>query len=222
MASLPDLVSALARIDRRDRSAIDYAAREIREAGLIQTTKRGRGSANMTTLDAAHLLLGLYGGNGRGTAAEAARTLGSLPILGFFPPDHPLPLPLAIIDSQPTFAHAIASTIELGRRLAAQTPRTQGTMPVIGYLNEPPSLGMEVEGWPDGISVMVRINRPLLEPYINFAWIERDKIEEYTVIAKPAGPLGADGLKALAAHEEISLIHTLVFSTLHAALFPEG
>lgn len=222
MASLPDLVDALARIDGRDRGTIDYAAREIREAGLIQTTKRGRGSASMTALDAAHLLLGLYGGKGRGTAAEAAGTLGSLPLLDFFPPSKPLPQALVAIEGQPTFAHVVAATIQLGRSLAIQTPRTQGTMPVIGYLNQPPTAGMEVEDWPAGISVMMRINRPLLEPYINFAWVERDSIEEHTVIAKPAGPLGTDGLKAVTAHETISLVHTLAFSTLHTALFPEG
>lgn len=61
MARLPALVDVIASVDDRPRGAIDFVARAVREAGFIQTTKRGRGAAEMTAADAAALLLGCYG-----------------------------------------------------------------------------------------------------------------------------------------------------------------
>lgn len=61
MARLPALVDVIANVDDRPRGAIDFVARAVREAGFIQTTKRGRGAAEMTAADAAALLLGCYG-----------------------------------------------------------------------------------------------------------------------------------------------------------------
>jgi len=59
MAKLPALVSALATGDGRDHATIDYFARTLREAGLLPTTKRGVGSAEMTPREAASLLIGV-------------------------------------------------------------------------------------------------------------------------------------------------------------------
>lgn len=78
MARLPALVDALAAIDDRPRGALDFVARAVREAGFIQTTKRGRGAAEMTAADAAAFLLGCYGAREPTTAAEAVATLTRL------------------------------------------------------------------------------------------------------------------------------------------------
>jgi len=59
MARLPALIDAFAACDPRGRATVVHVARVIREAGLIQTTKRGRGAAEMTEHDAVALLMGL-------------------------------------------------------------------------------------------------------------------------------------------------------------------
>ena len=59
MARLPAFVADLAAHDRRGRPTVEVIARTIRERGLISTTKRGRGAADMTTEDAAALLIAL-------------------------------------------------------------------------------------------------------------------------------------------------------------------
>ena len=60
MARLPALVERFADIGHHDRGAVDHVAREIREQNWIQTTKRGRGAAEMTPRDAAALTVALY------------------------------------------------------------------------------------------------------------------------------------------------------------------
>lgn len=57
MAKLPALVTALSKCDERERTTLDHYARVIREAGLIPTTKRGSGAAEMTFREAANLLI---------------------------------------------------------------------------------------------------------------------------------------------------------------------
>lgn len=57
MTKLPGLVGALAECDERERATLDHVARVIREAGLIPTTKRGSGAADMTLTAAANLLI---------------------------------------------------------------------------------------------------------------------------------------------------------------------
>jgi hypothetical protein len=57
MARLPSLVAALAKTDGRDIKNLGWIARVAREAGLITTTKRGAGAADMTARDAANLLI---------------------------------------------------------------------------------------------------------------------------------------------------------------------
>jgi hypothetical protein len=57
MARLPALVAALARTDGRDAETLGWIARVAREQGLITTTKRGTGAAEMTPRDAANLLI---------------------------------------------------------------------------------------------------------------------------------------------------------------------
>lgn len=57
MAKLPALVNALTEVDERERPTLDHFARVIREAGLIPTTKRGSGAADMTTREATNMLI---------------------------------------------------------------------------------------------------------------------------------------------------------------------
>jgi hypothetical protein len=68
MVRLPALVEAFASCDERDRASIAQFARVIREAGLLPTTKRGRGAARMGALEAAILMIGL---NAAGTPSGA-------------------------------------------------------------------------------------------------------------------------------------------------------
>ncbi|WP_293827630.1 hypothetical protein [uncultured Brevundimonas sp.] len=218
MASLPTLVDALAAVDGRGRGVIDHMAREIREAGLIQTTKRGRGSAEMTSLDAAHLILGVYGSDGRGTAAAAAGVFGGLTTFEWpLPPD--LPHDVSAIQHQPNLATAIAAVIESGGRLAVQTARVQGTMPVLGPLYARSTDGLEVEDWPAGTAVLLRMHRPSLEAYVVMAWRGSHHVEEHTMIFVPAGP-ATGGFKDIAAFEVHTMVHGRVFQAMHRALYP--
>lgn len=75
MARLPALVDVLGEFDIRGRSTVEHIARVIREDGLIQTTKRGRGAAQMTAEDAASLLIGLNATEVPKDAANAVRRL---------------------------------------------------------------------------------------------------------------------------------------------------
>lgn len=222
MARLPALVDALAAVDGRERGVIDHMAREIREAGLIQTTKRGRGSAEMSSLDAAHLILGIYGSDGRGTAAEAARSLGQLPVLRipFLSPAPGVTLPNGVgaAQHQTTLAGVVAAVIEAGAQLATQTPRTQGTLPVLGPLYPPSSDGLELENWPEGIAVLLRLHRPSLEAFVQFAWPGPEQVDHHTILFVPGGP-AIDGIKAIAAYEVHTMVHARIFQAMHRVLF---
>lgn len=218
MASLPTLVDALAAVDGRGRGVIDHMAREIREAGMIQTTKRGRGSAEMTSLDAAHLILGVYGSDGRGTAAAAAGVFGGLVTFKLPLPDG-LPRDVTAIQRQPNLATAVAAVIESGGRLAVQTPRVQGTMPVLGPLYPASNDGLELEDWPAGTAVLLRMHRPSLEAFVVMAWQGSHHVQEHTMIFAPAGP-ATEGFKDIAAFEVHTMVHGRVFQAMHRALFP--
>lgn len=60
MARLPQLVEVLGKYDTRGTPAIEHIGRLIRQAGYIQTSKRGRGASEMTAADAAALILGVH------------------------------------------------------------------------------------------------------------------------------------------------------------------
>jgi hypothetical protein len=78
MTKLPALVDDLAEHDVRGRPTVELVARMIREAGLIQTTKRGRGAADMTAADAAALLIGLCVSEAPKDAPAAVKTFWDL------------------------------------------------------------------------------------------------------------------------------------------------
>jgi hypothetical protein len=61
MVKLPGLVTALAEVDGRERKTVEHIGRVIRERGYITTGKRGGGAANMTTREAANLIIALNG-----------------------------------------------------------------------------------------------------------------------------------------------------------------
>jgi hypothetical protein len=61
VAKLPTLIAKLAQLDGRSMETLAHVARVIRERGLMTTTKRGAGAAEMTVRDATNLLIALNG-----------------------------------------------------------------------------------------------------------------------------------------------------------------
>jgi hypothetical protein len=80
LARLPALSDAVALLFERDPQAVRYIARTLREAGLIATGKRGLGSAEMTSRDAAMMLLGLSESRFGADFVAAASTWANLPV----------------------------------------------------------------------------------------------------------------------------------------------
>lgn len=78
MARLPSLVRAIAEHDRRGEATIAHIARQVRDAGLISSTRRGVGASVMTFTDAATLLLGVCGDSSPQGAVAAVHNLRSL------------------------------------------------------------------------------------------------------------------------------------------------
>lgn len=223
MARFPKLVDALAKADGRPRGVIDHMAREIREAGLIQTTGAGWSAAPMTSLDAAHLLLGVYGSSGRGDAAEAAHILGGLrrnPMNFLLTGTHPAPHSrIDLIANQPTLADALAAVIDIGPELAEQTLRTQSTLPALDDLPSGAE-GRELEDWPGGLAVLLRIGRPTLEPYLHFGWRGPRQVENITV-DYIWGRAESDGRRRLASYEVHTLVHADTFRAMHRVLYAD-
>lgn len=128
MARLPAMVDALAAIDDRPRGALDFIARAVREAGFIQTTKRGRGAAGMTAADAAAFLLGCYGSREATSAAEAVAALSALQRV---PDDSRLELmpdwSHGLVRAQDAIA-ALAALIEMAPLIEQQGRRMSATV----------------------------------------------------------------------------------------------
>ncbi len=68
MAKFPALVTALARVDGRDRKTVDHIGRTTREQHYIATSGRGGAAAEMSVRDAVNLMIAL---NGADSAKEA-------------------------------------------------------------------------------------------------------------------------------------------------------
>ena len=83
MARGPSLITAYSRSDGRDFTAIQHFARTIREAGLIPTTKRGRGAAPVTEREAVNLLLAANGADSAPDAPRAVRRIRMFRQSGF-------------------------------------------------------------------------------------------------------------------------------------------
>lgn len=74
MATLSELVDAIAAVEGIDPATVILIGRYVREAGLISTGGRGPSAAAMGLSDAANLLIGV---NATTTAAESARTVSA-------------------------------------------------------------------------------------------------------------------------------------------------
>lgn len=83
MARLPALVDAIAAHDPRERPTLAHIARQVRNAGLIESTKRGAGAARMTFRDAATLVIGAYGDT------NPAGAVGAVERMRAFTPEAP-------------------------------------------------------------------------------------------------------------------------------------
>lgn len=127
---MPALVSALAACDGREPINISHWARSIREARLIETTKRGSGASPVTSADAAMLLMAL---NGATIASEAPQTvvaLRDLPVRFWSDPKcYPVPKArerLPYLDEPETFGQSLIALIEHAHALKAWVERWQG------------------------------------------------------------------------------------------------
>lgn len=206
MARLPALIDALAAVDGRPRGAIDHVGRAVREAGLIQTTKRGRGAAEMTAMDAARLVLGLYGADQPAAAAHAAALLGEAKghVIGGSD-KHPT---LAPVIAGRTLTDTLAATIELGRQLAPSTLRTQRSL---SPFMEP----QEADQWPAGFSVLLTLRRPHLIGHLTLVWPDKAMTKSLNIGFVAAEP----DHTAIVPFEVITRVHTGVLIALHGALF---
>lgn len=210
MARLPALIDALAAVDGRPRVTIDNVGRAIREAGLIQTTKRGLGAAEMTARDAAYLLIGLYGSDHKAGSVAAAKSLGGeirAPLLAETYLDRP---DLAPALAAETLVDAVAAVIELGPRLA-------------------PRSGLALSDRKSGWTI---IGKPEPGQYAATLQLERSLYWSTLVIATPKGrgiavlnlPFvdisNEPDFERAPPFEVATRIHSDVFIALHRALFP--
>ena len=166
MARLPALIDALAAADGRPRRSVDHVAREVREAGLIRTTKRGRGAADMTSIDAAYLMLGLYGAPTPADAKAAAQELASFKnvVPGRVYPE------LEAIRAAPDLVHALAALIELAPLVAAPTSLADTFMEMSGGARFPELL-------PKGWTVHLTFERPNASVWLGL--VRPDSTEEH-------------------------------------------
>jgi hypothetical protein len=78
MARLPELCEAFFAVDGRDHATIRNFARVVREGGYIATTKRGVGASEMTSRDAANLMIALEGCEAARDAVDTVERLRAL------------------------------------------------------------------------------------------------------------------------------------------------
>ena len=112
MARLPELCAALAKVDGRDAAAIGRIARVVREAGLITTTKRGVGAADMTAADAANLIIALEGCEAAKDAVAAVRRFRAAKRLRFKSSPTLKFEPYRSIDAATNFGEALEMSID--------------------------------------------------------------------------------------------------------------
>lgn len=194
MARLPALVDALVQVDGRDRVLIDNVARAVREAGFIQTTKRGRGAAEMTSQDAAALLVGLYGSAGM---LEAPRVVQAFSQMKRRDPTGAIkggPAALGPLFRSRTLLDAVQRLIELA--------------PLLDPIDRaaPPAVGMG--------RATLALCRPHLYATIDVSWrLAEDRIYEI--------PLTYAGRQAVVpAYEVVTQVRQPILLTLHRATAP--
>lgn len=199
MVRLPGLIDALTACDGRDRGSVDHVARTVREAGFIQTTGRGMAASPMTALDAAALVLSLYG-----LADATARSMTDLRGLTELRRRKPqrngsalgevAPLPDAFIALQraPTLLGACAALIELGGVLGGRGRAA--------------------------VRAQMRLRRPLQSAVIRMTWSDDDGPQTLDLSYRAAGREPASADQAYAVE---TTVLTRTFVTLHRAVFDD-
>ena len=109
MARLPQLVSALTRVDGRKMGTIEHGSRMLREAGLLVSGKRGVGAPEMGFTDAANLLIAVNATDNLSDGPTATELILALVPTGGVKEDQLFPLP--DIERQPTFGDALSWVI---------------------------------------------------------------------------------------------------------------
>lgn len=195
MARLPALVDALVAVDGRERVVVDNIARAVREAGFIQTTKRGRGAADMTCDDAAALLVGLYGSAGMIDAPRVVEAFTQARRR------HPVgairggPAILGPLLRARTLMDAVARVIELG-----------DVLDPVDRLGAPaPGLGR----------ITLTLHRPHLHASIGVMWrVAEDQVFEIEMTYAERGPAQTPP------YDVATEVRTPILITLHRATAP--
>lgn len=211
MARLPALIDALTTCDERPRGAIDHVARTLREAGLIQTTKRGRGAAEMTARDAAALLLGLYGlADASPDAIAQVQVLADLKRSGKATRNgspsgeyDPLPDVLQPVAAAPTLLDAVAALIELAPLLDDN----------VG------SKGATITG---RFIASLELRRPRLGASIQITWHSAAPEIQGVGIGFQAAGYRLVRVSAPVAYAVTTRIMRPILTTLHNTLFPQA
>lgn len=207
MARLPALIDALTLADGRPRGSIEHVSRGLREAELIQPTKRGRGATEMTARDAAALLLGVYGlADASPAAMDQARMLADLPQRRLVRPEAPskrqaLPSVLRPLAAAPTLLDGVAALIELAPLIQASSGRRT------------------IASREAGLGAGILLERPKLYGSVSVNWGSADAAERQglTIMYGTSGqPKGAEAYMVTT-----RVLHP-VLVTLHGALFPEA
>ncbi|WP_292035586.1 MULTISPECIES: hypothetical protein [unclassified Brevundimonas] len=197
MARLPALVDALVAIDGRERVVIDNVARAVREAGFIQTTKRGRGAAEMTAHDTAALIVGLYGSAGMGDAPRVVEAFSEAKR------KHPAgaikdgPTALGPLLRSRTLLDAVARLVELG--------------PVLDPVDR---IGAPAPGL---AHIQLTLRRPHLHASIKVVFRQAEA-QVYEIELHYA----ARGAPFAPPYEVATEVRQPIFLTLHKATLPSG
>lgn len=113
MAKLPALIAKLAPLDGRSMETLAHVARVIRERGLMTTTKRGVGAAEMTVRDATNLLIALNGAHVPKDAPDAVEHYRSFSRTGLCEPLPGFPESMYRAFNASTFGDALEKLIEV-------------------------------------------------------------------------------------------------------------
>ena len=113
LARLPALIGKIAPLDGRSVETLAHIARIIRERGLMATTKRGVGAAEMTSRDAANLLIALNGAQHPQEAPEAVQYYRTLPLTRQSDPGKGYPASAYKVLNAPNFGEALEKLIDI-------------------------------------------------------------------------------------------------------------
>lgn len=210
MARLPALVDALAEVDPRTQASLNHIARLARDAGLITSTKRGAGAANMEYDDAAKLLMAACGDiNPLGAVAAAQRLQALEPI----PADtvrtmqrEDLPAHFEWLREPTSFATTLTRLIEHAPQLEVWEKKYQASVSagiIEGVSEAKFSVARAIHrfaqgGFRPGLSKPVRVifYAPGVAAEIHLGWVwddltETDAFHEYYASPQTAGQVDA-------------------------------